>query len=139
MTLSWASPFTKCQISASSHTFFKILTFVPCLYVVTQFVTWIRQQHRQWYNIFILLSQGTFVLLAIHDLHNGDHWTDAASFRPERFLTKEGNLIQDDWLMPFGSGNIFDFIQRKDNEGEAFNCFSMSTLYSYYSQLSTLW
>ncbi|XP_023936785.2 farnesoate epoxidase [Bicyclus anynana] len=50
------------------------------------------------------IPKDTFVLLAIHDLHNGEHWKDAASFRPERFLTKEGNLIQDEWLMPFGSG-----------------------------------
>ncbi|CAH2244365.1 farnesoate epoxidase-like [Pararge aegeria] len=50
------------------------------------------------------IPKGTFVLLAIHDLHNGEHWKDSLSFRPERFLTREGNLIQDDWLMPFGSG-----------------------------------
>ncbi|XP_045766237.1 farnesoate epoxidase-like [Maniola jurtina] len=50
------------------------------------------------------IPKGTCVLLAIHDLHNGGHWKDSTSFRPERFLTKEGNLIQDEWLMPFGSG-----------------------------------
>ncbi|CAH2091171.1 unnamed protein product [Euphydryas editha] len=51
-----------------------------------------------------LIPKGTFILLAIHDLHNGRHWKDPQIFRPERFLTKEGNLIQDEWLMPFGCG-----------------------------------
>ncbi|XP_046968676.1 farnesoate epoxidase-like [Vanessa cardui] len=51
-----------------------------------------------------IIPKGTFVLLAIHDLHNGRHWKDPEIFRPERFITKEGNLIQDEWLMPFGSG-----------------------------------
>lgn len=50
------------------------------------------------------LSQGTFLLLAMNDLHNGAHWKDPHVFRPERFLTREGNLVQDDWLMPFGTG-----------------------------------
>ncbi|XP_045450914.1 farnesoate epoxidase-like [Melitaea cinxia] len=51
-----------------------------------------------------LIPKGTFILLAIYDLHNGRHWKDPQIFRPERFLTKEGNLIQDEWLMPFGCG-----------------------------------
>ncbi|VVD04308.1 unnamed protein product [Leptidea sinapis] len=51
-----------------------------------------------------VIPKGTFVLLAIHDLHNGCHWNNPHEFRPERFLTKEGNLIQSDWLMPFGYG-----------------------------------
>lgn len=54
---------------------------------------------------FVNFLQGTFVLLAIHDLHNGEHWKEPTHFKPERFLTKEGNLIQDEWLMPFGCGN----------------------------------
>ncbi|KPJ07145.1 putative cytochrome P450 305a1 [Papilio machaon] len=51
-----------------------------------------------------IIPKGTFLLLAFYDLHNGKHWKDPTVFRPERFLTKEGNLIQDDWLMPFGTG-----------------------------------
>ncbi|XP_049874477.1 farnesoate epoxidase-like [Pectinophora gossypiella] len=51
-----------------------------------------------------VVPKGTFVLLAMYDLHNGSHWKDPQEFRPERFLTKDGNLIQDEWLMPFGMG-----------------------------------
>nr|XP_032520756.1 farnesoate epoxidase-like [Danaus plexippus plexippus] len=51
-----------------------------------------------------VIPKGTFILLAIHDLHNGPYWKDPEVFRPDRFLTKEGNLIQNDFFMPFGSG-----------------------------------
>ncbi|XP_072947790.1 farnesoate epoxidase-like isoform X2 [Epargyreus clarus] len=51
-----------------------------------------------------VIPKGTLILLSLYDLHNGSHWKDPAAFLPERFLTKDGNLIQDDWLMPFGSG-----------------------------------
>ncbi|XP_028170234.1 farnesoate epoxidase-like [Ostrinia furnacalis] len=51
-----------------------------------------------------IIPKGTFVLLALHDLHHGSHWKDPEVFQPERFLTKEGNLMQDEWFMPFGAG-----------------------------------
>ncbi|CAH0729734.1 unnamed protein product, partial [Brenthis ino] len=51
-----------------------------------------------------VIPKGTILLLAMHDLQNGEHWKVPKSFRPERFLTEEGNIIQDEWLMPFGSG-----------------------------------
>ncbi|CAK1586205.1 unnamed protein product [Parnassius mnemosyne] len=51
-----------------------------------------------------VIPKGTFLLLALYDLHNGVHWKDPTIFKPERFLTKEGNLIQTEWFMPFGTG-----------------------------------
>ncbi|XP_068618762.1 farnesoate epoxidase-like [Battus philenor] len=51
-----------------------------------------------------LIPKGTFLLLALYDLHNGKHWKKPRVFRPDRFITKNGNLIQDEWLMPFGTG-----------------------------------
>ncbi|XP_060802447.1 farnesoate epoxidase isoform X2 [Amyelois transitella] len=51
-----------------------------------------------------LIPKGTCLLMAIHDLHNGEFWEDAGTFKPERFLTKEGNIIQDERLMAFGLG-----------------------------------
>lgn len=50
------------------------------------------------------IPKGSFILLSMYDLHHGSHWKDPFVFRPERFLTKDGNLIQDEWLMPFGIG-----------------------------------
>lgn len=47
------------------------------------------------------------MLLALHDLHNGSHWKNPDVFMPERFLTKEGNLVQDEWLSPFGNGKKY--------------------------------
>lgn len=60
--------------------------------------------------LFIVMSlymffQDTVVLISLYDLHSGNlHWKDPEAFRPERFITKEGNLMQDEWLMPFGTG-----------------------------------
>lgn len=51
-----------------------------------------------------VIPKGTFILLALYDLHNGDHWNDPHTFKPERFLNKGENLLQDDWLLPFGAG-----------------------------------
>ncbi|XP_052754988.1 farnesoate epoxidase-like isoform X2 [Galleria mellonella] len=50
-----------------------------------------------------LIPKGTYILLAIHDLHNSNDWEDPDIFRPERFL-KEGSLIQDDKILAFGLG-----------------------------------
>ncbi|RVE41678.1 hypothetical protein evm_013666 [Chilo suppressalis] len=50
------------------------------------------------------IPKGTFILIGLHDLHNGSHWKNPQDFRPERFLTKEGNLMQDETLKPFGFG-----------------------------------
>ncbi|XP_053606364.1 farnesoate epoxidase-like isoform X2 [Plodia interpunctella] len=50
-----------------------------------------------------LIPKGTFLLMAIHDLHNGDLWEEADTFKPERFLN-EGKLVQDERLIPFGLG-----------------------------------
>ncbi|CAK1556238.1 unnamed protein product [Leptosia nina] len=51
-----------------------------------------------------VIRKGTFLLLAIHDLHNGAQWKNPQEFNPARFITTEGNLIQSDMLMPFGTG-----------------------------------
>nr|C0SPF7.2 RecName: Full=Farnesoate epoxidase; AltName: Full=Cytochrome P450 15C1; AltName: Full=Protein dimolting; Short=mod; Flags: Precursor [Bombyx mori] len=51
-----------------------------------------------------IIPKGTFILLSLYELHHGPHWKDPETFRPERFLTKEGNILQDEWLIPFGIG-----------------------------------
>ncbi|CAD0200803.1 unnamed protein product [Chrysodeixis includens] len=51
-----------------------------------------------------IIPKGTYVLMALYDLHHGEHWKEPGVFRPERFITKDGNLMQDEWLMPFGTG-----------------------------------
>lgn len=57
--------------------------------------------------IEIKYFQDTIIIFSVYDLlHNVDHWKDPGEFRPERFLTKDGNLMQDEWFMPFGAGKI---------------------------------
>ncbi|KAM3966329.1 cytochrome P450 [Aphomia sociella] len=51
-----------------------------------------------------IIPKGTYLLLALHDLHNGSNWENPEVFQPERFLTKDGALVQDDIIMPFGYG-----------------------------------
>jgi cytochrome P450 len=41
----------------------------------------------------------------MYDLHmDAKYWGDPASFRPERFLDPEGEIINSDRVMPFGLG-----------------------------------
>ena len=47
-------------------------------------------------------------LYALH--HDKDHWIDPDNFRPERFLDENGVVKQDDWLQPFGYGELFQNI-----------------------------
>ncbi|XP_048487627.1 farnesoate epoxidase [Plutella xylostella] len=51
-----------------------------------------------------IIPRGTFILLALHDLHNGPHWEDPHVFNPERFISNSGKLISPDSFLPFGSG-----------------------------------
>ncbi|XP_059054095.1 farnesoate epoxidase-like [Achroia grisella] len=50
-----------------------------------------------------LIPKGTYVLLAIHDLHNSSDWEKPELFRPERFI-RDGNLVQDERILAFGLG-----------------------------------
>ncbi|XP_043211299.1 methyl farnesoate epoxidase-like [Amphibalanus amphitrite] len=51
------------------------------------------------------IPRGTMILLHLWAVHaDAAHWGDPHRFRPERFLTAEGEVRQDDHLMPFGSG-----------------------------------
>ncbi len=54
------------------------------------------------------LYKGQRVQLNLYAMHrNEGHWgPDAAKFRPQRFLDEQGNVMQDDWLQPFGYGNF---------------------------------
>lgn len=33
-------------------------------------------------------------------------WGDPENFRPERFLDSDGQIIQNDWFIPFGQGSL---------------------------------
>ncbi|CAG9088077.1 unnamed protein product [Plutella xylostella] len=51
-----------------------------------------------------IIPRGTFILLALHDLHNGPQWEDPHLFNPERFISNSGKLISPDSFLPFGCG-----------------------------------
>lgn len=53
-----------------------------------------------------LCFKGSLAFINTWGIHrNPDHWIDPESFRPERFIDKDGKLISnDEWLLPFGSG-----------------------------------
>ena len=38
------------------------------------------------------------------------HWGDPEVFRPERFIDENGVFVSDPWLMPFGAGELFNFL-----------------------------
>ena len=43
--------------------------------------------------------------MSLWSLHrNVKHWGDPDVFRPERFINEKGEIIQDDWFIPFGIG-----------------------------------
>lgn len=51
------------------------------------------------------------ILASIYSVHmDKEHWGDPENFRPERFISKDGKLIQDDWFIPFALGKIFLFL-----------------------------
>ena len=52
-----------------------------------------------------LLPKGTHVVTNIFCIHkNPEYFKDPQIFRPERFLTKEGNFVRDERVIPFGIG-----------------------------------
>ncbi|XP_063236602.1 methyl farnesoate epoxidase-like isoform X2 [Bacillus rossius redtenbacheri] len=51
------------------------------------------------------IPEGTTLLVSLHSIHmDRDHWGDPEIFRPERFISADNELVQDDWFMPFGLG-----------------------------------
>uniref|UniRef100_T1H914 Uncharacterized protein n=1 Tax=Rhodnius prolixus TaxID=13249 RepID=T1H914_RHOPR len=52
-----------------------------------------------------ILGFDTTVLANLYSLHaDKHHWGDPENFRPERFINSNGELIHDDWFLPFGLG-----------------------------------
>uniref|UniRef100_A0AAT9UU50 Cytochrome P450 305A22 n=1 Tax=Maconellicoccus hirsutus TaxID=177089 RepID=A0AAT9UU50_MACHI len=51
------------------------------------------------------IPKNTIVLLSLRSIHyDKEKWSDPEVFRPERFLTPDGNLIPDEGLCTFGLG-----------------------------------
>lgn len=55
-----------------------------------------------------LIPKDTTILLSLYSLHFDEkYWNDPHVFRPERFLDKNGQILQHDgWYLPFGFGKI---------------------------------
>ncbi|XP_069701146.1 methyl farnesoate epoxidase-like isoform X2 [Periplaneta americana] len=51
------------------------------------------------------IPKNTTVLLSLWSVHHDtQHWGDPEVFRPERHLDERGDVVVDEWLMPFGLG-----------------------------------
>ena len=61
------------------------------------------------------VPSGTIVLTNLYSVHmDNDYWGDPGTFRPERFLNEDGNLIQHEkYFLPFGNGNVCLLKNRK--------------------------
>jgi cytochrome P450 len=52
--------------------------------------------------------QGTVMLVNVWSFHNDtDFWGDPQNFRPERFLDEKGELLRNNYTLPFGTGECF--------------------------------
>ncbi|GAA6021138.1 hypothetical protein JCM11491_005652 [Sporobolomyces phaffii] len=54
---------------------------------------------------FVFVPQGAYVRIHVQGVHYSDDWTDATSFKPERFLEKENINERMKSLLPFSSGS----------------------------------
>ncbi|KAG4071874.1 hypothetical protein HA402_006035 [Bradysia odoriphaga] len=51
------------------------------------------------------IPKNTTVLIHLRSVHmDKDHWGDPEVFRPERFLNEKMEIVNTEWLMPFGQG-----------------------------------
>lgn len=51
------------------------------------------------------IPKNTTVLIHLRSVHmDKDHWGDPEIFRPERFLNENMEIVNTEWLMPFGQG-----------------------------------
>jgi hypothetical protein len=56
-------------------------------------------------DCYLFPLQDTTVLMSLWSVHyDNKHWKDPEQFRPERHLNGKGELVTDEWLLPFGLG-----------------------------------
>jgi len=52
----------------------------------------------------LTIPAGTLIMPLLTEILKGDYWEDGGTFRPDRFLDKEGLLKRDEHLIPFSIG-----------------------------------
>jgi len=52
----------------------------------------------------ITIPAHTLISPLLTNLLKGDYWGDGTTFRPQRFLDEDGNVVRDDHLIPFSIG-----------------------------------
>ena len=51
--------------------------------------------------------KGAYVIINMHSIHmDPSYWIDPDTFRPERHIDSNGQIIQTDRLLPFGAGSF---------------------------------
>ncbi|CAD7080761.1 unnamed protein product [Hermetia illucens] len=62
------------------------------------------------------VPENATILIGLRSVHmDAKHWGDPEVFRPERFLSEEGNIISNEYFMPFGQGKrrcLGDYLAR---------------------------
>jgi len=58
-------------------------------------------------NIGFTLPENTLVQALYAEILKGDQWIDGTSFRPERFLDGEGNVVRKEQFIPFSIGKRY--------------------------------
>ena len=48
------------------------------------------------------------ILVNLRSVHmDKNRWGDPENFRPERFIDSDGQIVQNEWFIPFGQGVNF--------------------------------
>jgi len=54
-----------------------------------------------------LIPKGTVGIINLYAMHMSEKdWEEPEKFRPDRFLDNQGNVVNANKILPFGSGNV---------------------------------
>ncbi|EEB10337.1 cytochrome P-450, putative [Pediculus humanus corporis] len=64
--------------------------------------------HRSTKDVYFddyIIPKDTMILVNLRSVHmDKNRWGDPENFRPERFIDSDGQIVQNEWFIPFGQG-----------------------------------